>query len=337
LRIWSRALIAALVITAGVVACSSDEPGGGGEQLGIEDGAGAGVAKTFKVDGSVQKTLTLDTGASLTVPKGALDREVTIGVERPSDEKAVELVKSLKSVKSVASAPYVLTPHGTKFNSAVTLALPISKNADRKLVVGWLEDEEDTDWKVLADAKVESGVVKVNLTHFSVVVVLDAEEAGLDTSTLADGGSSDASAADAGVTRDAAIDAPDADKPVDPQGTSDAGSSSTDAEIKLPPDANADDAGVSSDASTSTDASITLDAGVDDDAFVPLPDAAIDDDAFVPPRDASVDDDAFVPPPDAGVDDDASLPADSGPVDAAQDSETGPADAADEADVIFIP
>jgi hypothetical protein len=310
LKIWRSALMATALFAAGLVACSTDDLIDADDVLDIDDGASDGIAKSLKVDGTSEKTLELETGAMLTVPKGAVDHELTIKVERPSDDKALDLVKTLKSEKAVASAPYVLTPHGTQFKSAVTLEIPVQKHEGRALAVAWLEDENDKEWKVLAEAPVQDGKVKVELQHFSVIVVLEPTIAGLDASVPA-------SAADAGLgTPDAAQQGPrdEEDAGEAPPGRADAGVGSApdaggstsqpqDAAAPVAVDAEArdpkyDDAGFRYDAGSGASADAGSAAG---DAYVPDYDAYVPPyyDAYVPPYyDAYVPDyDAYVPPP----------------------------------------
>jgi hypothetical protein len=300
LKIWSRALAAGALIAAGMFACSPADLIDIVVPLDIDDGASEGAAASVKVDGSAEKTLSLGTGATLTVPKGAVDRELTLKVERPADEKAIALVKTLKSIKSVASAPYVLTPHGTEFKSAVTLELPVAKHQDRALAVAWLEDENDKEWKLLEGAKLDdTGKVKVELKHFSVVIVLDAARAGFDASVPGE---------DAGETEDAgepedAGETVDAGEPEDAGDPADSGSTSgpvdggQDAAVTVPDDAAApidNDAGAAQDAGV--DASQSFDASDDSSTST---DAEIQDpDAFVPPDAAGPD--SGVPLDDSG-------------------------------------
>lgn len=308
MKLWRVALMATALFAAGLVACSTDDLIDADGVLDIDDGASDGLEKSIRVDGSSEKTLELETGATLTVPKGAVDRELTIKVERPSDDKALDLVSTLKSEKAVASAPYVLRPHGTQFKNAVTLEIPVQKHEGRELAVAWLEDENDKEWKVLAQAQVQDGKVKVELQHFSVIMVLEPVAAGLDASVPA-------SAADAGA------DAPDAERdPIDDKDSGDAPGSRADAGV----------ANGGADASTNQpqdaaqpievdamprdpkyeDASIPYDAGTatSTDADIYLPDAYIDYDAYVPPPyDAGAGTDAIIPPvlQDAGEEPDA--------------------------------
>jgi hypothetical protein len=314
-------LIATFLLAAGVVACSTDDLTDTDVPPGFDDGASDGTEESVKVDGSAEAKLTLVTGATLTVPKGAVDHDLTITVARPSDEKSVALVKTLKSANAVASAPYVLTPHGTMFKSAVSLEVPVSKEVRGELLVAWLENEQDKNWKVLSTAKAVNGMVTVELKHFSVIVILDKEEADIDASVLDGEDAGVAPLVDAGTMnaldgavpsgRDAGwLEQEDASAPVD----DDAG------------DTNEPGVGNANDASAPRD-----DAGKYDDAGY-YPDAAMATDAASGGADASVPPDYDASYPDGSVPRaDGSVPRTDGAVpkdeDAgpAGDSSTGPA------------
>jgi hypothetical protein len=166
-----------LAVGAAAAACSIDDIYGG--VIGVDDGAGAGVSKSQRVDGSSETRIELKTHAAVTVPEDAVETPVEIGMERPSDEKAVSLVRSLKDYQAIVSAPYVLTPHGTKFREPVTIEIPVTKQTDKKLVVGWLENESDKNWKMLGEPVVKDGIAKLAIDHFSVVILLEEERANL--------------------------------------------------------------------------------------------------------------------------------------------------------------
>jgi hypothetical protein len=148
------------------------------------------------------------------LPKGALQGAVEIGIERPADEEAVKLVKPLKDYLAIASAPYVLTPHGTKFKAPVTIEIPVTKQTDKKLVVGWLENEGDKTWKKLGVPSVKDGVAKIAIDHFSVVILLEEERANLagdeeaEDTNAADAGSSSGTGPGVGSTSSGSSDAP---------------------------------------------------------------------------------------------------------------------------------
>ncbi len=168
-----------LYVLALVAACSIDDFVEYGGVIGVDDGASEGVFKSQAVDGNQEARLELKTRGAVTVPKGALSETVEIGIERPADEDAIKLVKPLKDYLAIVSAPYVLTPHGTKFRQPVTVEIPITKQTDKKLVVGWLENEGDKTWKKLGEPTVKDGVAKIAVDHFSVLILLEEERANL--------------------------------------------------------------------------------------------------------------------------------------------------------------
>ncbi|HEX6245447.1 MAG TPA: LDL receptor domain-containing protein, partial [Polyangiales bacterium] len=149
--------------------------GGALAGLGVKDGASRGVSKSGEATPDKAVKLELSTGAQLEVPKGAVDKATTVTIERPADNKAVDLVQRFKSDQDrIVSAPYVLKPHGTKFNEEVTVTLPLSKAGTRDEVeVAWLEDEDDTEWKKLGVAKSDGKSAQITLKHFSVLVVVE--------------------------------------------------------------------------------------------------------------------------------------------------------------------
>jgi hypothetical protein len=271
-RFDARSKLSLSLFTAfALIACSD---GGGGSSLaalGIDDGASAGLSKSANASADKGVRISLETGALVEIPAGAVTKDVKVSMERPADGKALELVNRLpKAADRIASAPYVLTPHGTKFQSEVTIKLPLSKKDATAVSVAWLEDEDDTDWKVLASAQIEGDKAAVKLKHFSVLLLIEdaSDLPRLDAggvSTDEDGGES---ADDAGAARDAT-------PPDDGE----------DAEIALEPDAGTEELDASTD---EPDARAALDAGDD-----PL-DAAIRADAQ-PAADASTGGDGAVP------------------------------------------
>jgi hypothetical protein len=283
LKLW-KTRVTALAFALAFSACSADDFFDYEGTLPIDDGASKGTKESLKVDGEHEARLELSTGVALTFPKGAVERDVEIGVERPTDSKAIELVQTLKTVKAVASAPYVLTPHGTQFQKDVKLEIPILNNKGRPLIAAYLKDENDREWKTLDTPVVEGDVAVVTLKHFSVIVLLDLARSGLeapdagafdagddeedagtedDASAEPDADSEDAgaSAADAGVAFDAAstLDAGDTTPPV-----SDASAHVADAGTTQTSDAHTGggpDAQVANDAGSTPDASAVIDTG----------------------------------------------------------------------------
>jgi hypothetical protein len=256
------------------------------------------VHKSVQVDGSSEQKIVLKTGATLTIPAKAVDHQVTIAMERPSDKDALQLVKSVKSVSAIASAPYVLTPHGTTFKQPVTIELPVSKDTQKRLVVAWLEDEDDHEWKKLGTPVVKGGVATLELAHFSVVMLMeegksgfsadDASDAGADAgaTSTGDAGSADASA----PKRDAAtpVSEPDADGTA---AETDAGTFEDEAGVFMGRDAAvaSDDAAVARDASGPLDTGVAADASATGagDAGTATPDASVKGDAASAPVDAA--------------------------------------------------
>jgi alpha-tubulin suppressor-like RCC1 family protein len=148
----------------------------------VDDGASAGEQTSALVTGKQEVVMKLKTGAKVTIPKGAVDKQIKLGLERPKDSRAVALVQSLDKQIKLASAPYVVTPHGTKFKAEVEVTLPITKDSSKeKLSVLWLEDEKDTKWKHLDVPTVESGEAKIKVSHFSVLLLVEGDLSDEDT------------------------------------------------------------------------------------------------------------------------------------------------------------
>ncbi len=147
-------------------------------ELGVDDGASEGVSMSLEVTPDKDAVLELPTGAKLAVPKGAVDGAVTLSIARPKDAEALQFVKTVSSTDKVSSAPYVLTPHGTQFKKGVEVTLPVAKDrTSEKLVVAWLKDENDKEWKTLGKPKVKDGVATIEVDHFSVLVLLERDSA----------------------------------------------------------------------------------------------------------------------------------------------------------------
>jgi len=168
-----------VLLGAGCSSAPPDEQDGGpsSEELGIDDGASKG-AETHAMAGPEQAaTLSLQTGAELEIPAGALAADLSLSLERPSDEVALKLVKHLDANQKLASAPYVVTPHGTLFTKAVNVTLPMTAGSDvSRLKVVWLEDEEDTTWELLTTPTVVGNKASFTLNHFSVLALVEVEK-----------------------------------------------------------------------------------------------------------------------------------------------------------------
>src|SRR5690349_14586018 len=93
--LWgARPVLLALLV---VVGCSSPSATSRGPlvELGIDDGASAGQKKSAKATAKQGVTVTLDNGAKLAVPAGAVDKDTDIAIQRPPDAEALEYVKRL--------------------------------------------------------------------------------------------------------------------------------------------------------------------------------------------------------------------------------------------------
>jgi hypothetical protein len=190
--------------------CGKSGGGGADESLadlGIDDGASKGESKSALVKAGAESSIKLKTGARLDIPEGAVDDDVEIAMKRPRDEVAAPLVKMVRNDYKAVSAPYVVTPHGKAFNKDLELTLPVAKGNPDKLVVAWLEDEDDTTWEIHSKPKVTGKEASFPVKHFSVYVLLERvdDEAPDAASEQPDAGSP---GLDAGVaTRDAGTDA----------------------------------------------------------------------------------------------------------------------------------
>jgi hypothetical protein len=236
---WVRGA-ATVMVLCGVTACS-DGGDGGLAAFGIDDGASRGVSKSAEVSAVKGAHIALSTGAALDVPMGAVDKSVKLTMERPADGKAIDLVERFKKDQDrIVSAPYVLTPHGTKFKEDVSVTLPVSKTGDRELSVAWLEEENDSEWKLLSVAKSDGKTAEVKLKHFSVLVVIEDASDLAPVPELPDD-RPDASTSEPGADAGAGMDRPDAGAGVDRDAyvEVDAGD-----ELPAEPDAGVRDAGM---------------------------------------------------------------------------------------------
>jgi hypothetical protein len=219
-------------------ACSAGGNDGGDSlaALGIDDGASAGETATALVKAGVPATIMLKTGARLAIPEGAVDDDVEVVMKRPPDRDALPLLKKVHDDYRVASAPYVVTPHGKSFNKDLELSLPIAKGErSGGIAVARLTDEKDKNWEIEGMAKVSGDTAKISIRHFSVYVLVEpvgadgldagAEDDAAEPLDGSDGESFDASedatsadASDAPDEKDAAGSAPDAE-PASDSGT----------------------------------------------------------------------------------------------------------------------
>lgn len=265
---WLR-LLALLLATSGL-SCGDDESGDSGPRLPFDDGASRGLSRSLRVTGERDVILVLESGAQVSVPAGAVTKPVTLGIERPRDSRAVPLVMRLPANRRLASAPYVLTPHGTTFTKDVEVRLPIANAAAGKRVeAAVLENEEDPTWEILGPARTAGTSAIVPLKHFSVLVLIEEQFGDVDAGPEPE---SDASfGAEAGTdasvpAQDASADGAAARDAAAPQGEAGAAA----------PDAGRDSGGTGSelDAATTSDAAVEAGAVANDAAT--LIDAALE-------------------------------------------------------------
>jgi hypothetical protein len=122
-------------------------------------------------------TLRLDGGAAVSVPPGVVPDGVTLGIRELAGADVIPFVARLSPMDRPASAPYVLTPHGTQFEEPVEVSLPIAVGMRHELLqVSWLADESDTTWKSLGLAHVVGQAVVVRMNHFSVLMITAIED-----------------------------------------------------------------------------------------------------------------------------------------------------------------
>ncbi len=171
------ALLRWLTLAAFMFSVGCDSGSGGAKSLkalGIDDGAALGESTEALVTEDEEAVLSLKTGAQVKIPQGAVTKDVTISLKRPADKEALALVKNLDRKQKIASAPYVITPHGTEFTQDVEVTLPVARGRDaNKLKVVWLEDEDTKEWKTLGKPSVADGKATIKVKHFSVFALVE--------------------------------------------------------------------------------------------------------------------------------------------------------------------
>ena len=213
---WRSLRLFAVVACA---ACTSGEDRTVGP-LGIDDGAHAGQKTSLLVTPESEGTLELKTGAKVRVPAGSVDKPVELGLDRPADDEAIELTQSFNADAKIGSAPYIVTPHGSEFKEEVEVTLPVVPERDKsKIVVAYLEDEKDTEWKYLTSPSFIGNYATFTVSHFSVLILVERERSSggqLPGDGARDAGTTSAEDIDAGAAvRDAGFThtTPDASSP----------------------------------------------------------------------------------------------------------------------------
>jgi hypothetical protein len=136
---------------------------GGDEKAGRDSAGGATAVALVGAEGG---TITLDNGASVTIPAGALTEDVEVTVEFVDDLSALGLAALPEGVEAGGGA-LVLSPHGTTFELPVTVTMPTSLSGD-DVVVWRLPDEASTEWAPDGAVTVEDGVLSFPVLSFSV-------------------------------------------------------------------------------------------------------------------------------------------------------------------------
>jgi hypothetical protein len=136
---------------------------GGDEKAGRDSAGGATAVALVGAEGG---TITLDNGASVTIPAGALTEDVEVTVEFVEDLSALGLAALPEGVEAGGGA-LVLSPHGTTFELPVTVTMPTSLSGD-DVVVWRLPDEASTEWAPDGAVTVEDGVLSFPVLSFSV-------------------------------------------------------------------------------------------------------------------------------------------------------------------------
>lgn len=195
---------------------------------GLSTGCGGTDASAAEKDlevrgliGPAGGELLLARGGKVAIPPGALATEIEIKITKLELEDIAPLPFNLE----VAGKPYAFEPHGQNFALPVKITVPfnddIADSAELRPVK--LDDEEDTDWQTVVGSEKDDDdkTVAFETTSFSVVLAANPRRiTGVvtlpDGAITSDAGSMDAAtdastdAMDAGVGRDAAIDAANA-------------------------------------------------------------------------------------------------------------------------------
>jgi hypothetical protein len=155
--------------------------------VGCGDDAATEITSVTKTIGPEGGEVALPDGASVNIPKGALDEDTDITVSRLSEDDAEALIDLLPAGLSPASAIYAFTPHGLKFNVAVGITLPF-ESASKTLSAQRLDDEDDETWAAQAGAEFDKSEATFETMTFSLYLVASgtatARDAGSDAMTV---------------------------------------------------------------------------------------------------------------------------------------------------------
>ena len=104
-----------------------------------------------------------ESGAGVRVPAGSVTEVKTLQIDAESPEVIAA------TLPENAGQPYAFTPHGTTFESAVTVTVPAVAGATQVLR---LDDEQDTTWEVVEGVTIANGVATFQTNHFCVYVAV---------------------------------------------------------------------------------------------------------------------------------------------------------------------
>jgi hypothetical protein len=129
-----------------------------------------------------------ESGAGVRVPAGSVTEVKTLQIDAESPEVIAA------TLPENAGQPYAFTPHGTTFESAVTVTVPAVTGATQVLR---LDDEQDTTWEVVEGVTIANGVATFQTNHFCVYVAVAKESTGSGGASSTGGSTS---AANGGTT-----------------------------------------------------------------------------------------------------------------------------------------
>lgn len=148
-------LLAPVMLSMALAAC-----GGGGD----DDGGGTPSSTSMLVTAAAGGEVTLEDGAGVNIPAGALAADTTITIESTAPS-------GLPDADTLTGLAYDFGPDGTTFSAPVTLTLPVSGTPGdgETAVVSWL-DESDNTWQDLTTT-VSGGMASAETTHFTTFII----------------------------------------------------------------------------------------------------------------------------------------------------------------------
>lgn len=183
-------LISLLVVALTALACQLDRQPSGALISGL-------ASAIFRV-GPDGRTVTLEGGAEISIPKGALTEELIIGF-RSMEEPDIQLPPLPSGLRAV-SPFYALTPHGQEFEKPVQMRLPHEATNHLQALALRLDGPEDDEWDpVSVGVKMAERFASVKTDHFSFYVIAEPIGGGSGTGTCGNGELDSGEACDDGV------------------------------------------------------------------------------------------------------------------------------------------